>query len=63
MTRRRESINDRSFQSEISLLSQEDRLGNTTSEDAEQYDEHDPLTLGDVDEGEQAAGRRGARRK
>lgn len=43
MTRHHEDI-PISMEEEVSLLSQEDRLGKTTLNEAEQYDERHPLT-------------------
>lgn len=43
MTRHHEDIPIR-MEEEVSLLSQEDRLGKTTLNEAEQYDERHPLT-------------------
>lgn len=43
MTRRHEDSPIR-MEEEVSLLSQEDRLGKTTLNEAEQYDERHPLT-------------------
>lgn len=43
MTRHHEDIPMR-MEEEVSLLSQEDRLGKTTLTEAEQYDERHPLT-------------------
>ena len=50
MSTQRETDSERP-EEEVSLLSHEDRLGKTTLNEAEQYDENHPLTSENIDDG------------
>ena len=50
MSSQRETDSERP-EEEVSLLSHEDRLGKTTLNEAEQYDESHPLTSENIDDG------------
>lgn len=52
MTRRHDRTRDTpiSAEEEVSLLSREERLGKSTVDEADQFDEHDPLNIDAINE-------------